>query len=74
MVGVHLMHPLTLPHALMRSCVVKICGFRRKQQPKWIQGHPGPILLQMVMATKQRAKHDDVVSYVNIRRVVTRVQ
>jgi hypothetical protein len=74
MAGTHLACQLSLSRALMRSWVVKMWGLRRKQQSQCIKGHLGSILLQMVRATDQREKRDDVGSCVNIRMVVTRVQ
>jgi hypothetical protein len=57
----------------MRSCVAKLWGFGRKQQRQRIKGHPGATNLQLVKAADQRAKRDDVESYVNIQTDVTRV-
>jgi hypothetical protein len=57
----------------MRSCVVKMWNFRRKQPRQRIKGDPGPKRLQVVLATEQREKRDDVKSYVDIQRDVTKL-
>jgi hypothetical protein len=74
MAEMHLTSQLSLPPALTCSCVVKMWGFQRKKQRQGCEGHPGRKMLQMVQATDQRAKRDDVVSYVSIQTVVTSVQ